>query len=67
MEQLTPFADLIAETRDGEWGEGQEAPGHLLCEVVRGTDFADLHSPSLELPHRWIPEHLVASAVRVNL
>lgn len=54
------FSDLIAETKDGEWGEGQEAPGHVLCDVIRGTDFAGLNSPSIELPQRWIPEHLVA-------
>ncbi|UXH78291.1 restriction endonuclease subunit S [Roseateles amylovorans] len=53
------FSDLIAETKDGEWGEGQEAPGHVLCDVIRGTDFASLNAPSLELPQRWVPEHLV--------
>ncbi|RIA34197.1 type I restriction enzyme S subunit [Stenotrophomonas sp. AG209] len=54
------FSDLIVETKDGEWGEGQEAPGHVLCDVIRGTDFAGLNAPSIELPQRWIPEHLVA-------
>jgi len=58
--QQTPFDDLILETKDGEWGEGEEAPGHTLCEVVRGTDFANLHDANLELPRRWIPDHLVA-------
>lgn len=53
------FSDLLVETRDGEWGEGQETPGHVLCDVIRGTDFADLHSPQIQLPQRWIPEHLV--------
>ena len=52
------FSDLLTETRDGEWGEGQETPGHVLCDVIRGTDFSDLHSPQIELPQRWIPEHL---------
>jgi type I restriction enzyme S subunit len=54
------FSDLIAATKDGEWGEGQEAPGQVLCDVIRGTDFADLNAPSIELPQRWVPEHLVA-------
>jgi len=31
----------------------------VLCDVIRGTDFADLNSPGIELPRRWIPEHLV--------
>jgi type I restriction enzyme, S subunit len=53
------FSDLLIETRDGEWGEGQENPGHILCDVIRGTDFSDLHSPQIQLPQRWIPEHLV--------
>ncbi|MCR5868213.1 hypothetical protein [Aquincola sp. J276] len=60
MQKPVLFSDLIAETKDGEWGEGQEAPGHVLCDVIRGTDFADLHTPGIELPQRWIPEHLVA-------
>lgn len=60
MREPVLFSDLIAETKDGEWGEGQEAPGHVLCDVIRGTDFADLHGPGIELPHRWIPDHLVA-------
>ena len=59
MKEPIIFSDLLLETKDGEWGEGQEAPGHVLCDVIRGTDFADLHSPSIELPQRWIPEHLV--------
>lgn len=58
-QQQTPFDDLILETKDGEWGEGEEAHGQTLCEVVRGTDFADLHDANLELPRRWIADHLV--------
>lgn len=54
-----PFADLLVDSRDGEWGEGSETLGHQLCKVVRGTDFADLNSPGIELPQRWIPDHLV--------
>ena len=26
LAELTPFDDLIVETRDGEWGEGEEVP-----------------------------------------
>lgn len=57
--QQTRFDDLLLETKDGEWGEGEEAHGHTLCEIVRGTDFADLHDANLDLPRRWIPDHLV--------
>lgn len=54
-----PFADLLVDSRDGEWGEGNETLGHQLCEVVRGTDFSTLNNPSIELPQRWISDHLV--------
>lgn len=57
--EMTPFADLIAETRDGEWGEGDETSGHTLCEVVRGTDFAHVNEADIQLPRRWISDHLV--------
>ena len=60
MQEPKLVSDLIAETKYGEWGEGQEAPGCVLCDVIRGTDFADLHTPGIELPQRWVPEHLVA-------
>lgn len=67
MQEPILFSDLIAETKDGEWGEGQQAPGHVLCDVIRGTDFASLHAPGIELPQRWIPEHLVSrKSVRAN-
>jgi type I restriction enzyme S subunit len=52
--------DLLIDTRDGEWGEGAETPGHELCEVIRGTDFASLRSPDCELPKRWIADRFVA-------
>ena len=54
-----PFSELLTDSRDGEWGEGQEAFGHQLCEVVRGTDFENLNDPNIELPRRWISDHLV--------
>ena len=59
MGEPVVFSDLLLESRDGEWGEGQEAPGHVLCDVIRGTDFADLHLRTAKLPQRWIPAHLV--------
>ena len=54
-----PFSDLLVESRDGEWGQGQEIFGHQMCEVIRGTDFANLNDSNIELPLRWIPDHLV--------
>jgi type I restriction enzyme, S subunit len=53
------FADLLIESRDGEWGNGEASVGHLLSEVIRGTDFAEINSPEKEFPKRWIKDHLV--------
>ncbi len=55
----TLFADLILETKDGEWGESYQRSGYQLCEVIRGTDFSDLNSPNRELPLRWIADQFV--------
>jgi type I restriction enzyme S subunit len=49
----------LLESRDGEWGEGSEKIGHQSCEIIRGTDFANLNDQNIELPRRWIPDHLV--------
>jgi len=54
-----PFADLLIESRDGEWGVGHGAVGHQLCEMIRGTDFAGLDDSHVELPRRWIKDHLL--------
>lgn len=54
-----PFADLLVDSRDGEWGQGQSVIGHQLCEVIRGTDFSHLHEPAVSLPQRWIKDHLL--------
>lgn len=54
-----PFSDLLIDSRDGEWGEGHEVVGHQLCEVVRGTDFENLSEQNIELPKRWVSDHLV--------
>jgi len=57
--QKVPFTDLLIESRDGEWGEGSEKPGHQLCKIIRGTDFSNLKDSNYALPFRWIPNHLV--------
>jgi type I restriction enzyme S subunit len=54
-----PFADLMIESRDGEWGEGKSSVGHQRCEMIRGTDFSGLNDSSIELPQRWIKDHLL--------
>lgn len=55
----TQFESILADSKDGEWGEGEEAPGLRQCVVIRGTDFADLDNPSKEFPLRWIKTHIV--------
>lgn len=57
--QETPFADILVDSKDGEWGQGEETVGHQLTEVIRGTDFHNLNNPTKELPKRWIKNHIV--------
>ena len=54
-----PFADLLVESRDGEWGKGEQEVGHTEAVVIRGTDFSGVNDPEQRLPHRWIKNHLV--------
>lgn len=55
----TPFADLLLDSKDGEWGVGEETVGFQKVVVIRGTDFADLNDSTAEFPVRWIPNHIV--------
>lgn len=55
-----PFADFLADTKDGEWGVGAPGVGLSECLIVRGTDFADIDSPAAMFPRRWIKDHIVA-------
>lgn len=57
--QRVPFADLLVDSRDGEWGEGVSAVGLQACDLIRGTDFSSLTDPEVSLPLRWIPDRLV--------
>jgi len=54
-----PFAKLLIDSKDGEWGEGEGRPGLREAIVIRGTDFVNLDSAKAEFPKRWIKEHLV--------
>lgn len=54
-----PFQDILADSKDGEWGIGEEAGSHTACWMIRGTDFAGINDPSTQLPLRWIPDHLM--------
>lgn len=51
-----PFSDLLIESKDGEWGNGEATPGHELVNVVRGTDFKVINSPSASFPQRWVAD-----------
>jgi type I restriction enzyme S subunit len=55
----TPFESLLLDSKDGEWGDGQERVGSREAIVIRGTDFADLDNPMTEFPRRWIKSHIV--------
>jgi type I restriction enzyme, S subunit len=54
-----PFEDILIESRDGEWGEGEAQNGFQLCEVIRGTDFSSMSLSEIDLPKRWIQNHLI--------
>jgi len=54
-----PFGNILKESRDGEWGEGNNAIGYQLCNIIRGTDFSSLYSMKIELPQRWVKDHLI--------
>lgn len=55
----TPFEEILIESKDGEWGQGQETVGHRRAIVIRGTDFAEIDNPTKQFPERWIKEKLV--------
>ncbi|MDA1274109.1 MAG: restriction endonuclease subunit S [Verrucomicrobia bacterium] len=54
----TPFAKLLVDSKDGEWGNGEETVGSRESIIIRGTDFADLDNPAAEFPRRWIKNHI---------
>jgi type I restriction enzyme, S subunit len=55
-----PFGDLLLDSKDGEWGEGAPGVGLVAADMIRGTDFAELNSPSKVLPRRYVNERHAA-------
>lgn len=55
----TPFMQLLVDSKDGEWGDGEETVGSRESIIIRGTDFADLNNPAAQFPRRWIKNHIV--------
>ena len=55
----TPFGELLTDSKDGEWGDGEETVGSREAIIIRGTDFAGLDNPAAEFPRRWIKNHIV--------
>ena len=54
----TPFGELLVDSKDGEWGDGEATVGSRESLIIRGTDFADLDNPTAEFPRRWIKNHI---------
>jgi len=51
--------DLIAISKDGEWGKGEPFDESVEMIVVRGTDFGDVRfGDTLTTPRRHIPKHI---------
>ncbi|MES1978801.1 MAG: restriction endonuclease subunit S [Pseudomonadota bacterium] len=62
-----PFGDLLIDSKDGEWGEGAPGVGLIAADMIRGTDFADLNSPSKSFPRRYVNErHAVRKRLQVG-
>jgi type I restriction enzyme S subunit len=47
------------DSKDGEWGESEQAVGLREATIIRGTDFSDLDNPGADFPRRWVKEHIV--------
>lgn len=54
----TPFSQILVDSKDGEWGESEEAVGLREVTIIRGTDFANLDNPGVAFPQRWVREHI---------
>src|ERR1700679_1059732 len=52
------FAKLLADSKDGEWGDGVQTVGSREAIIIRGTDFGDLDDPTTDFPRRWIKNHI---------
>src|SRR5258706_2777987 len=55
----TPFSEILADSKGGEWGEGEETVGSREAIVIRGTDFSSINNSAAEFPRRWIKNHIV--------
>ncbi len=55
----TPFSEILVDSKDGEWGESEEAVGMTEATIIRGTDFVDVDNPTAEFPRRWIKNGVV--------
>lgn len=54
-----PFEQLLADSKDGEWGQGGPNVGLEQCLVIRGTDYAELDNPTKDFPTRWIKSKII--------
>lgn len=59
VKEKTLFADILAESKDGEWGKGEAEFGLEQVLIIRGTDFKKLHNPNADFPLRWVKSDLV--------
>ena len=51
------FANLLLDTKDGDWGEESAKPEYIRYRVIRGTDFASVHDGNLsKVPIRYLSE-----------
>src|SRR5262249_18731303 len=52
---MTILRELLADSRDGEWGSGEEGAERVRMRVIRGTDFEDIrHGDFADVPIRYL-------------
>jgi type I restriction enzyme, S subunit len=56
---MTPFSQLLVDSKDGEWGEAEGAVGLREAIIIRGTDFSSIDNPGVEFPRRWVRDHII--------
>lgn len=60
MAEVTFLADLLLDTKDGDWGLGDAADAHAAHYVIRGADFPPVRLGNVEsVPLRYLPDRTV--------
>jgi type I restriction enzyme, S subunit len=51
----TTLRELLFDSRDGEWGQGDPGEGRVKMHAIRGTDFPDIREGNFDaVPVRYL-------------